>query len=380
MNSTGSILRRAALLASFAALAPAVALAAPSTQITGGPATGAYTKDATPTFTFTSSEPGTFECKLGAAGWSSCFSPKTLPAIGDGVHTFSVRAVDGFKNADASPAARTFMVDTQAPVVGIAGSPTGIFTNDTTPSLAFLANDDNSLSRECSVGDGKWTACESPYTTPVLADGWHTFSLRVIDASGNVTAADRAVHVDTVAAIAQITVEPTGNPSRPKFGFSVPAEADIFTFTCKLDDLSAFACNGGQLAAYFTPDTPLADGVHTFSVKARDSAGNEQPVATTVTFTIGTPVTPPVAPPGPDGPAPAAGAPAPLVAAGAPAASTPPALVAAPRPIATRRAARKTACSRKAVERLRTKQARKTAAKRCAAKKGKKAKRPRRRA
>ena len=89
----------------------------PQTTIDSGPS--AITNDANPSFGFSSSEPGsTFECRLDstqAADWQNCSSPKAYASLTDGSHTFEVRATDSLGNLDATPASRTFTLDTQAP-------------------------------------------------------------------------------------------------------------------------------------------------------------------------------------------------------------------------------------------------------------------------
>ena len=96
---------------------------APDTSIDSGPAEGSTTNDNTPTFTYSgspSAQVNRFECTLdgitrtcsgGSAGGS--FTP--APAIADGVHTFSIKAVDSNGNNDATAATRTFTVDATPP-------------------------------------------------------------------------------------------------------------------------------------------------------------------------------------------------------------------------------------------------------------------------
>ena len=88
----------------------------PDTTIDSGPS--GTTSNASPSFTFSSSEAGsTFECKLdgpgGATGsYGSCTSPKDYTNLAGGDYTFSVRATDAASNTDATPATRSFTVDT----------------------------------------------------------------------------------------------------------------------------------------------------------------------------------------------------------------------------------------------------------------------------
>jgi hypothetical protein len=84
---------------------------APQPTITAGPAQGGSTTDRTPTFQFTSNEPGsTFQCRFDSKPLVACSSPFTpKAALTMGPHTFSVRAIDAPGNV--SPlASRSFTV------------------------------------------------------------------------------------------------------------------------------------------------------------------------------------------------------------------------------------------------------------------------------
>jgi parallel beta-helix repeat protein len=83
---------------------------APDTTIGSGPS-GTISTD-TASFGFSSSESGSsFACKLDAAAYAACTSPKTYSALAEGSHTFTVRATDAAGNTDATPASRSFVVD-----------------------------------------------------------------------------------------------------------------------------------------------------------------------------------------------------------------------------------------------------------------------------
>ncbi|MEO8092019.1 MAG: heparin lyase I family protein, partial [bacterium] len=88
--------------------------APPETTISSGPS-GTIAVDTTG-FAFSSSEVGSsFECQLDSAAYAACSSPKTSSALTDGSHSLSVRATDAADNTDATPATRSFTVDTTTP-------------------------------------------------------------------------------------------------------------------------------------------------------------------------------------------------------------------------------------------------------------------------
>jgi hypothetical protein len=102
-----------ALLAAFVWIAPPAQTGhdntPPQTRITQGP--GARTADRTPTFSFTANEANArFLCKVDAAGFGACTSPKTLGKLTRGRHGFYVKALDPFSNVDATAAAYSFKV------------------------------------------------------------------------------------------------------------------------------------------------------------------------------------------------------------------------------------------------------------------------------
>ena len=258
--------------------------AEPETTITGGPE--GPTADATPTFTFTSSEPGgTFQCLVGVS-FEPCTSPYTYAALEDGSNSFQVRAVDAAGNLDESPAIRSFFVDTFPPDTTITSGPTGTIT-DETPTFTFGATQPGATF-ECRVDGAPFVGCTSPHTTAALADGDHTFQVRATDPVGNAdpSPASRTftVDLDTTAPNTWIDSGPSDPTTQvnPTFTFSADEPA---SFECKIDTGSYAPCEpGGSFG-------PLADGSHTFSVRATDLAGNVDPSPASRTWTVDT--TPP---------------------------------------------------------------------------------------
>ena len=77
---------------------------APTTSLDSGPS---GISGPNVSFTFSSPDspllgPG-FECRLDAAEWEACGSPKAYSNLSDGSHTFRVSAVDAAGNPDPSP-------------------------------------------------------------------------------------------------------------------------------------------------------------------------------------------------------------------------------------------------------------------------------------
>jgi len=92
-----------ALLAALGASAGAAADdPPPETTIVSGPPRS--TTDPTPTFVFSASEAGTFQCSMDGGPFGACASPYEPPPVAVGSHTLAVRAVDGAGQPDPTPA------------------------------------------------------------------------------------------------------------------------------------------------------------------------------------------------------------------------------------------------------------------------------------
>jgi hypothetical protein len=82
----------------------------PETTITSGPS--ATSSSTSASFEFTASESASFECSMDDAPFAACASPAAYSGIGDGSHTFRVRATDAAGNTDPTPAEQTWTVQT----------------------------------------------------------------------------------------------------------------------------------------------------------------------------------------------------------------------------------------------------------------------------
>ena len=257
----------------------------PDTSITSGPANGGATNDSTPTFGFASSEPNsTFQCKVDGGSFVSCNNPHTTTVLGEGSHTIEVEAIDSTAQIDGTPASRTFTVDLTAPDTQIDSGPAdGSAIADPTPSFGFSANDAGA-GFECRVDGEAFAACTPEHTTAALADGQHTIEVRASDAVGNAdgTPASRTFSVDTTPPDTLIDSGPdagsTTADSTPSFGFSATEAGS--SFECRLDSQAFAACTSEHTTA------ALADGEHTFEVRATDALGNADASPAGRTFTV----------------------------------------------------------------------------------------------
>ncbi len=272
------------------------AVAPPAPAIDSGPGAGA-TSGPNVAVGFSDGEGGaTFEVRLDGGAWTADASPKSYVGLADGSHTFDVRALDAYGNA-SSATSRTWTVDATAPPApSIDSGPAGGSTSAANVAFGF-SDSEGGTSFEVRLDGGAWTGATAPKSYVGLADGSHTFDVRALDAYGNLSsAASRTWTVDAVAPPAPtIDSGPAGgSTSGPGVGFGFSDSEGGATFELRLD--------GGVWTADSSPKSyaGLADGSHTFDVRAVDTHGNTSS-ATTRTWTVD--ATPPPVPTIDSGPA-----------------------------------------------------------------------------
>lgn len=125
------------------------------------------------------------------------------------------------------------------------------------------------------------------WNTSGIADGAQTLTATATDQAGNTAAATRAVIVDNTPPDTQITAGPSGPITDTSANFTVTG-TDNLASVARLQ--YAWRVDGGAYSA-FGPGTEillsgLTSGGHTFEVKARDLAGNEDPTPAQQSFTV----------------------------------------------------------------------------------------------
>ena len=184
----------------------------PNTAITSGPSGTHRSRDAS--FTFSSTEPGTFECRLDSAPFAPCTTPASYTGLASGSHTFTVRAIDTAANADPTPAVRSFTVD--GPDTTISAGPSGT-VRSTSATFSFTGSP-TPAGFECSLGGAAFAPCTSPVTYSNLATGSsQTFRVRAVSADGLVdgTPATRTWSIESAADLS-LTLSATPEPVKPK--------------------------------------------------------------------------------------------------------------------------------------------------------------------
>ncbi|MBK5274049.1 MAG: hypothetical protein JJE30_03220, partial [Desulfuromonadales bacterium] len=229
---------------------------------------------------FSNDGTATFECSLDSGAYAACTTPKTYTGLADGSHTFAVRAVDPSGNADPTPAAWTWTVDTTPPDTIIGGKPTAP-TNNASANFSFTATEANSTF-ECRLDGEAFAACTSPKSYTLLSEGSHTFAVRATDPAGNTNPSPTGYTwtIDLTPPDTAITAKPVDPSNSAAPGFSFTATETNSTFECKLDSGSFAVC------ASPTNFTALAEGSHTFQVRAIDPAGNTDATPASFTWTI----------------------------------------------------------------------------------------------
>ncbi len=280
---------------------------APDAQISAGP--GAFVNTPSVTVTFTGTDNLTpvaqlvFAWRLDGGTWSA-FLPATtatLTALADGAHTFEVKARDLAGNEDATPATRAFTVDTVPPTVAFQAPAANGYVRQAVGVQAQATDSGSGVATLTLTVDGQAlggiTLSPAPpaaavtatatWTTTTVADGPHTLGAAATDRANNAASATRAVVVDNTAPDTVITSGPTGEIGVTNATFTFTG-SDNLTPVAQL--VFAWRLDGGAWSAFASATTVnltgLSEATHTFEVKARDLAGNEDPTPAAQTFTV----------------------------------------------------------------------------------------------
>jgi len=224
----------------------------------------------------------TFRCRLDGAAYSVCASPMSYTGLSEGLHTFTVKAVDDAGN-ESSAVSRSWTIDlTPPPPPTLTSAPPSV-TASTSASFAFT-DDDTTATYQCRLDGAAFAACTSPKAYAGLAAGNHVFDVKARDPAGNESALKtHAWTIDLINPV--VTIDPATQPHDPTNGtaasFAFTSTKLGSTFACELDGAGFTPCTSP--AAY----SGLSDRRHRFAVRATDPLGTTGP-ATVWEWTVDT--------------------------------------------------------------------------------------------
>jgi len=248
---------------------------APNTAIDDRPAPRSNSNSAE--FTYEAPTATSYECRLDAAVFSACplGGPVEYTALSEGSHTFQVRGVNA-SGPDPTPASYTWVVDTTPPVATIDTHP-----DDPSPGatvqFTYHAPSESGSTFKCALDGAPAANCPtSGITYHGLADGSHSFAVEATDAAGNAQLApteftwtvDNSL-ADTTPPETTLLSKPSDPSASPTVSFTYEANEPGSSFECALDGTAFATC-----PATGTSYGGLADGPHSFQVRAVDPSGN----------------------------------------------------------------------------------------------------------
>jgi hypothetical protein len=221
----------------------------------------------------------------GTAGLDGSYDITVDSDLADGTHQVTARTVSSLLGSEVESAdspALAVTVDTAAPdAPALAGTSPASPANDNAPRVVGSAEAGVALAlyatASCSgapVATGDAATLAAPGIAVAVADGsTTTIAAEATDLAGNASGcSDAQVYVEdsTAPAAPEITLAPASpsNDATPSFAFT-GSDADAVV-EC------SFATGAASYAPCASPlDLPAqADGAYTFSVRARDAAGN----------------------------------------------------------------------------------------------------------
>ncbi|HWI96128.1 MAG TPA: hypothetical protein VNS60_08700, partial [Solirubrobacterales bacterium] len=236
-----------------------------------------------------SSEATGFECRLDLGSYKDCTAGAkiTYPGLAEGSHSFRVRASNA--NGVGTPSIYGWTVDLTPPTAKISSHPV-----DPSPgnSASFrYGSSDGGSKFECRLSplETSFTPCTTqPKVYSSLADGEYEFEVLAIDNAGNVQSApttftwtvDNSL-LDETPPETTILSKPTDPSASPVASFTYGSNEPGSGFQCKLDGGNFSGCPSAGITY-----SGLAEGPHTFQVRAIDASHNTDPTPAGYSFSV----------------------------------------------------------------------------------------------
>jgi hypothetical protein len=228
------------------------------------------------------------ECAVDGEPFATCSSPFTTSELPDGPHSVTVRHTDAAGSVGSSVV--NFDVDLGVPVISITAPVEGAFLSDSTPDISFSVIDDLPGDNACSVDDGDYVACDSPFATGPLSDGPHHVSISHGDLAGNVGTAVRSFTIDTEPPVTPVITSPPGpltiNTTAPMIGGDAEANSEIEVFDGAVSLGTTTTDGNGHWN--FTLTAAFDDGEHLITAISTDVEGNASASSDARSITVDT--------------------------------------------------------------------------------------------
>lgn len=241
---------------------------------------------------------GTFNPATGTGAWSMGLDTRTYP---NGSHTILARATDTSGNTSSKSMTVTVSnvaADTTAPAVSITAPVAGATVSGTT-TVTGTASDNVALARvEVAVDAGAWQTASgtSSWTSTVQSSaftaGSHSITARATDSSGNNSSTTVSVTVNNGD-----TQPPSISIGLPSAGASVQGgtyvrgsvsdNVSVARVDVQVDGGPWQPATGTSGWVYLLNTAAYADGPHTLTARATDSAGNSSSTAVGVNVNNG---------------------------------------------------------------------------------------------
>lgn len=206
-----------------------------------------------------------------------------LGSVPDGTYTVYARVLDAAGNY-STVVSQSIVLDTVAPDVSITSA--NVTPTNTTQAFTFTSTKAN-CTFQAKIDAAAWASVVSPYTTPALADGSHTFTVSATSPAGNVSTAPASFTwtLDTATGTAVINGVPASTTN-----------IDTATLTISGTGVVAYkyALNGAAYSAEIPIATPITltalSGAQSLSVLGKTAGGLWQIAPTTAVWGVVTKV------------------------------------------------------------------------------------------
>jgi murein DD-endopeptidase MepM/ murein hydrolase activator NlpD len=184
----------------------------------------------------------------------------------------SIYSGGGGRGGDGERVSNEEPYDTDPPETTLIINNLPLVTNN--QNITFEFSVEGAAIFECKIDDEDFQACVSAKTYENLTEGSHNFQVRAIDLVGNVdsTPAQFSWTIDLSSPIINFTSQPSSSTNQTSAQFEFSSNEEV-VFKCSLDDSDWEICTSPKLYEN------LVDGVHLFSLRAKDSVNNySQPI------------------------------------------------------------------------------------------------------